>query len=239
VTTNAGDVQTLKSRSFLVRFFAGFWSNFLERYKLYVIVCFVLSTLVSLVGIATTLSVDGSPPVIFPESHNQILGRKIFDRFETAVAVSASPAQEQSYICDIGVQPLRARADTSVACGTFTSTGWCTSEDKKDVMSGACSNTCGLTGACFATWCPVEDAPNVTKQEPGRCDCYQETSAEVGVRPAQAPPGIVRFETSVVGFSKESWMSLEPHLRGLYLSLAGPPGSGFSQTSSYRPALDE
>ncbi|CAE7301788.1 unnamed protein product, partial [Symbiodinium necroappetens] len=57
------------------------------------------------------------------------------------------------------------------------------------VMQSACGNTCGLTGACFATWCPVDDAPNISKQEPGRCDCYQENAAEVELPPAVAAPG--------------------------------------------------
>lgn len=238
VSENGDPFDPLKKRSFLVRFFAGFWSDFLERYKLYVIVCFVLSTLISLIGVATTLTVDGSPPVIFPESHNQILGRKILDRFENAVAVSVSPAEEENFICDIGAEPLRARPDTSVACGTFTAVGWCSSAENQGVMQSACSNTCGITGACFATWCPVDDAPNISKQEPGRCDCYQESAAEVELPPTVAAPGIVRFETSVVGFGKESWPMLEPHLRSAFWDLVGPPSSGFEQKSSYRPSLD-
>jgi len=231
-------LQPLKGRSFLVRFFAGFWSNFLEQYKIWVLGFFALTTLISVIGIVTNLQVDGSPPVIFPPSHNQILGAEIFDRFEKAVSIAQSPILEEVYMCDPGATPVRSKKDTVLGCATYAAVGYCSNPHFEGTMLAACSTSCGFTAHCLATWCPVDEAPNVTRTEIGRCDCYQENDAEVDSSTA-ASPGIIRYETSVIGFDKESWMNLEPHLRNMYMEMTGTIGNGWTQQFSYRQTIEE
>ncbi|CAJ1362520.1 unnamed protein product, partial [Effrenium voratum] len=64
----------------------------------------------------------------------------------------------------------------------------------------------------------------------GRCDCYQANTAG---NLDQSQPGVVRFETSVVGFQAEDWPQLEPYFRQLFLEMAAP-GTGLEQDFSYR-----
>lgn len=223
-----------KTRSILVRFFAGFWPEFIMNYKLWVIAGFVVLALASVVGVPLGLKVDGSTPVIFPSSHNQVLGEEILKGFEVVDPLAATAALEQAYICDAAASPLAMNNDMIVGCGTFVSLNYC-SNSFEGTMRSQCSTACGFRSYCLASWCPVDAAPNVSKPEPGRCDCYQDNSAEVFEAPNSS--SIVRFETLVVGFQQENWTALEPYLRQIFTQMIGTTSSGMERFYSYKGRL--
>jgi len=230
-------IATAKAkRSILVRFFAGLWPEFLRDYKLWVLGAFVLVALTSIIGVPLGLKVDGATPVIFPSSHNQVLGEEILERFAAVDSLAATAALEQAYICDAAVDEVSGLSDTIAGCGTFASLGYC-SNDFQATMARQCSMACGFTSYCFASWCPVDEAPNISKPEPGKCDCYQADSAQTFSLP-NSSGGILRFVTKVVGFDEGNWTALEPHLQGIFTQMIGT-STALDRVFSYKSRITD
>ena len=51
-------------------------------------------------------------------------------------------------------------------CGSFVSLGYC-GNNYEATMRGSCPIACGFDSYCLASWCQVEQAPNVSRSEPG------------------------------------------------------------------------
>eukprot|EP00913_Durusdinium_trenchii_P016001 g15038.t1 len=174
--------------------------EFISNYKKWVLAGFAILSLISLVGVAASLQVDGSMPVIFPASHNQVLGREVRSRFKSAAGIAATSALDAAYICDVAAEQFSNKPDTLSGCGSFISLNYCNNEFE-GAMRNQCGTSCGFEGYCLASWCQVDAAPNVSKSEPGRCDCYQSNDAQT--YSASNAAGISRFETTIVGFDQE------------------------------------
>lgn len=220
----------LKGRSWLVRFFASTWCEFISNYKKWVLAGFAILSLISLVGVAASLQVDGSMPVIFPASHNQVLGREVRSRFKSAAGIAATSALDAAYICDVAAEQFSNKPDTLSGCGSFISLNYCNNEFE-GAMRNQCGTSCGFEGYCLASWCQVDAAPNVSKSEPGRCDCYQSNDAQT--YSASNAAGISRFETTIVGFDQDAWPALGPYLESLFMEMLAPVGVGQERFYSY------
>eukprot|EP00931_Biecheleriopsis_adriatica_P064514 TRINITY_DN3927_c0_g2_i2.p1 TRINITY_DN3927_c0_g2~~TRINITY_DN3927_c0_g2_i2.p1 ORF type:complete len:954 (-),score=173.11 TRINITY_DN3927_c0_g2_i2:19-2880(-) len=232
---------SIRSRSIFVRCFEGCWSSFIIGHKLKIFTAFVVLFIVSIIGVAMSIKVDGGLPKIFPDDHNQVEGKKVIARFETAVKVAAATASHSAYLCGPAVPHGSPKDDALIGCGSYASVGYCEHPKYMRLMVDNCPRTCGFSKYCLASWCSVDSPPNISKEVPGVCECFEEgNDEEVSIdadQAEQAIPGIMSFETTIYGFDKERWPDLEPYLRPMHTEMAGAPGEGHGQWFSYRKSL--
>eukprot|EP00930_Biecheleria_cincta_P038121 TRINITY_DN26194_c0_g1_i1.p1 TRINITY_DN26194_c0_g1~~TRINITY_DN26194_c0_g1_i1.p1 ORF type:complete len:1478 (-),score=275.09 TRINITY_DN26194_c0_g1_i1:378-4394(-) len=227
--------SALKKRSFLIRMFAGPWPSFISRHPMKILCFFVAWTLVSLIGIALSIKVDSGLPTIFPADHNQVLGKDVMARFSTPTKVAATPATQRAFLCSPTAPRGTEKPDNSGGCGTYTSIGYCSDDLYGGAMESECARTCGFEGYCLANWCSVAAPPNASKKRPGSCDCFEDGSADVAdaasVSDAE-PVGIVSFETTVFGFTKNRSNDILRYIRQLQLEMLESQGN-FTRVQRY------
>lgn len=227
--------ETLKKRSALIRLFAGPWPRFIKRHSLKILLFVSLWTLICLIGIAASIKVDGGLPTIYPPSHNQVLGKEMMERFNNPIKVAAVAAKQHPLLCSPTSPRGTEIPDKASGCGTYLSIGYCVSEIYKGVMRDTCPRTCGSDAYCFANWCSVAAPPNSSKSAPGSCDCFEEGEADEPDELPQGvePEGIVNFDTTVFGLTKEAGANILPYIRKMQLEMLGSQGSMSSRMQRY------
>jgi hypothetical protein len=231
-----GSLDGIEKRSRLVRFFSGAWTNFVAGQRLKIICFFLLIGVVCVIGVSSTIDVDGSMPGIFPDDHNQVAGRRAKNSFEEMVDVASSSFHQDAWVCDITSPPEEESncVDASSSCGSWASLGYC--ESRAELMSGYCPRTCGMCPFCLTRWCAMDEPPVPTQRSTGRCDCYEAAEDENEVAD-QSEDGVGQVRTTVVGFGIDSWNSLREHLsRQIEERIADPNFGGNQGYGPYRLA---
>jgi len=217
------DPTQVQRGSKTARFFFGSYTSCLAVTKCGVLCQFALIALVSLIGLPLMISVDGDMPVIFPDSHNQVEGKRLKEMYEPVYEVAASSGNHDAWVCELTASPLPEDTckDNNEKCGNSVTAGYCASESSKLIMEALCAKSCGHCSYCLYRNCQVEEEPVQRLDSPGQCTCYQEDSeadAAAGYGETQ-----VNFQTTIVGFSLEDWPSLQPHVHAYLRSLMGAP----------------
>eukprot|EP00930_Biecheleria_cincta_P033892 TRINITY_DN2345_c1_g1_i1.p1 TRINITY_DN2345_c1_g1~~TRINITY_DN2345_c1_g1_i1.p1 ORF type:complete len:1503 (+),score=257.19 TRINITY_DN2345_c1_g1_i1:364-4509(+) len=233
---SAMDEAALKKRSVLIRTFAGPFPDFISRHPMKILAFFSLWMLISLIGIAASIQVDGGLPTIFPKDHNQVLGKEMMERFSAPTKVAAATTRQKALLCGPTAAKGAEKQDKSAGCGTYLSIGYCVDETYKGVMEDTCPRSCGSDAYCLANWCSVAAPPNSSKRAPGRCDCFEVGSADEPAQQPQgeAPEGIVNFDTTVFGFTKETSAKILPYIRKMQLEMLGSATSSSSKIQMLR-----
>jgi len=163
----------------------GSWSRFILMQRQKIFAAFAGLALVCVIAIPLTIEVNGGMPAVYPDSHNQVIGKTYVEEFvENMVEVARSPASADAWLCDITSEretdQMTVCMDRDESCSSWASTpGYC--ETLGGSMSAYCPRSCGVCSFCAARWCNMpESSDSVAWEEVpmgDRCDCYTEGTA--------------------------------------------------------------